>query len=133
MDDVLRKLNNQDQISLIQDFKSFLEKYSFDANDLNYSSSLKALQELTVRAKNIFGLENARAILLKIDNNSLDIVTRTGGGGGGEPQADCGCSQSNDWCQSPGKCESERCTVSSWGCGTLWWYKCDGKCKLFND
>ena len=52
----------------------------------------------------------------------------------------CECGTGDDWCDSIGNpaepsairhCQPvETCASSSWGCGFLWWYSCDGMCML---
>jgi hypothetical protein len=50
---------------------------------------------------------------------------------------DCECSILSQYCGYPQSigcykwtfyCEMGSCTVGSWGCGTFWWYECNGKC-----
>lgn len=44
----------------------------------------------------------------------------------------CNCSIDDDWCPGPfGSCSTaEKCKSTSWGCGLVFWFRCDGKCKL---
>jgi hypothetical protein len=55
-------------------------------------------------------------------------------------EVDCGCSAYSDFCSGSGainpeeptgqKCYgSSTCSSSSWGCGFMWWYGCDGMCR----
>lgn len=54
--------------------------------------------------------------------------------GQGQPQTPhCTCSQASDWC-SPGQiCDATSChnpNHGKWGCGTLWTWECDARCRL---
>ncbi len=51
------------------------------------------------------------------------------GGGGSGITSDCGCNQSDDWCDGPLECKSAECEESTHGCGTIWVKKCNGNCK----
>lgn len=49
----------------------------------------------------------------------------------------CNCSSSSNYCSSSWGpsilCDkTNKCGKTSWGCGTLWFYSCNGKCKLFS-
>lgn len=49
----------------------------------------------------------------------------------------CDCSSSSSYCSSSWgptiKCDqAKKCGSSKWGCGTLWLYSCNGKCRLFS-
>lgn len=49
----------------------------------------------------------------------------------------CNCSSSSNYCSSSWGpsilCDkANKCGKTSWGCGTLWLYSCNGKCKLFS-
>lgn len=55
--------------------------------------------------------------------------------GGPEPRShhaivspSCECSHSSDYCST--NCFGNGCTVSEYGCGTLWVYSCDGLCRV---
>lgn len=55
--------------------------------------------------------------------------------GGPEPKSHhavvaptCECSHSSDYCST--NCFGNGCTVSEYGCGTLWVYSCDGLCRV---
>lgn len=57
-----------------------------------------------------------------------------GSGGGGGSSNDCGCSQTNDWCDLAGEtggvsCKSHTCNTTSSGCGWFWKFSCNGICK----
>lgn len=41
----------------------------------------------------------------------------------------CSCSTESDWC-SNGGCTSGTCAFFTDGCGTLWWYICNGLCAV---
>lgn len=46
--------------------------------------------------------------------------------------ASCLCSTYDDYCPGSGNCVKDNgCTTTSWGCGLLWGYMCNGKCSLF--
>lgn len=52
--------------------------------------------------------------------------------GGGITQSICECSQRSDYCGWPvggsSRCDKPCEVNSSWGCGSLWLYSCDGSC-----
>lgn len=45
------------------------------------------------------------------------------------PQPQCSCSSGDDWCGSSTTCSNIECKESSGGCGILWSWGCDGRCK----
>lgn len=47
-----------------------------------------------------------------------------------EPYSSCNCSTSSDWCDSSSinECEKKSCDDSTYGCGTIWIYSCNGVC-----
>ncbi len=45
-----------------------------------------------------------------------------------KPKKDCVCSTSSDYCAINHKCKIKNCKTSSWGCGTLGGYSCNGLC-----
>lgn len=58
-------------------------------------------------------------------------------GTGASSSTDCNCSSTSNFCSSSWGpsivCDkTSKCGKSSWGCGTLWLYSCNGKCKLFS-
>lgn len=56
---------------------------------------------------------------------------------GGTSANKCKCSTGDDWCNAfggpGGECKQnyQNCDETTWGCGTLFIYKCDGKCVLY--
>jgi hypothetical protein len=40
----------------------------------------------------------------------------------------CTCSRESDWCSWGEKCKNIPCQGREWGCGTLIWHRCDGRC-----
>lgn len=44
-------------------------------------------------------------------------------------ESTCNCSMASDWCTPSGwDCEEVPCEETSWGCGTILVYDCDGRC-----
>lgn len=44
-------------------------------------------------------------------------------------ESNCDCNETSDWCTPQGwSCEDTQCTGSSFGCGTLLLYSCNGEC-----
>jgi len=79
------------------------------------------------------------SIVTAVGYDKLKSIVTTWGGSGtvdhtpsgmvGYAQ-DCKCSSGDDWCSGIGKCANPDCNKASWGCGTLFWAKCDGICTL---
>ncbi len=44
---------------------------------------------------------------------------------------ECKCSTYDDYCPVLGSCISGGCIITSWGCGLLFGYMCNGNCSLF--
>lgn len=71
----------------------------------------------------LFNDDELRSIMISLDNIEMAI-------GGG---SFCKCSNDSDWCGSPidaGDCSGACDHGSSSGCGTLWSYPCDGRCRF---
>lgn len=72
---------------------------------------------------NLFSDDELRSIMIHLDN-----IEKAALGG-----SFCKCSGDSDWCSSPidaGDCSGPCDHGSSWGCGTLWTYPCDGRCQF---
>lgn len=73
----------------------------------------------------LFDNEELKSLMINLDNASLAI---SGGGG-----LLCKCSSDSDWCDftvDAGTCSGGCDIVSSGGCGTMWGYPCDGRCRF---
>jgi hypothetical protein len=77
-----------------------------------------------VKARSLFPYFVIKGIVTNLnDDNIID--------GPGNPNQNCNCSIESDWCSSSWKCSypPDGCNSRALGCGTLWLYSCDGRCK----
>jgi|GEM_PF-6853408 len=117
--------------------------------DLILNNDLSEVESWMVNNSDILLPEQIESILttLFLPDPNYDLypykkgpVVVPGGGGGIGPhnpsplpdptQLQCSCSQVSDWCGSGTNCDPTNCEVpGSKGCGTLWQYNCEGRCK----
>lgn len=66
-----------------------------------------------------------------IDTNGTLLITNNKANSRAlTPYSSCNCSTSSDWCDSSSinECEKKSCEDSTYGCGTIWIYSCNGVC-----
>jgi hypothetical protein len=113
-------------------------------NDKEYSDQIDVFLKKWVNdGMDYFGwtkdeLGRMVATLMDVEIENQNVVLKTvsvGGGasagGGDKPLSyNCNCSRSSDWCGNSEECAKITCTIGS-GCGTIWRYDCDGRCRNF--
>lgn len=93
--------------------------------DVNqYFSSLTEEQRLVTFSSMVVDEEGVQGMIASTGSDSNASIN-------------CNCSSSSNFCSSSWGpsilCDkTSKCGKSSWGCGTLWLYSCNGKCKLFS-
>lgn len=113
-----------DNEALLAQFENFIRDwYSKAYNDLGWSRPL---------------IYYVAVVGHKLTGDMQQHFKEGGGLGGGTPDGgtsnDCGCSQTNDWCDLVGEaggvsCKSHPCNKTSSGCGWFWSFSCNGICK----
>ena len=134
MIEIKKKFNKQDELSIINDLIHKLQyKDFFDHKSPNRASYDTFLNTMSQNARSIFGEDMARDILTKLDTK---IISTSNQSFARDCYCDCDCNTSSDWCPGSGYCQEKllnNCREAGWGCGTFWWYNCNGDCTLFND
>lgn len=129
-------LSRQARVTLDQ-IAAFTEPERFQRRS---PDDLAALQRLSDTLKDEIGAEEAAVVLTmrnRADIPSVRSQVTTFLRQHFELHADdpsCDCSTESDWCYAS-LCASYtepgvNCTWQSWGCGNIFWYKCDGQCCL---
>lgn len=90
------------------------------------------IQQLRERGKPLFPGVLLRMIMADLENPA---GIKNAGGGGSTGVDQCDCSVRSDWCDIPvdvgGRCNPDACNRETRsGCGTWWWYRCQGDCTL---
>jgi hypothetical protein len=112
-------LLNQDLNSEQRDFLVKLEKYV--SHELFASKVKHDDTEIKSSAIRLFGVSIAQSLLTNLSQSFSLQVASSGRG--------CGCSTDSNWCGGNSTCDRGNCGYSQSGCGTLWWYGCDGSCQ----
>ncbi len=100
--------------------KNWIEK---GINELNWTRALIHSMVVCMETK-----ISSEGYLLETTNNNESLK--------GSDQGTCECSTESDWCNlgmnELGSCVQglNNCKTSSLGCGTLWSFTCNGKCRL---
>ena len=111
--------------------------------DININQALELQRDNYLNAWRLRGVDNIGFddrmlysiagridIIVNPDEPASMMQTEHGGSsiGVGDPQSDCNCSRSSDWCWGSTDCLQEKCSQTAHGCGTVWTYKCSGNC-----
>ena len=115
-------LLDKEQIRLIQQIRTKLNKDFFDPASSNQSENNKFAGEMTKKVIEVFGKKTAERYFARIEN-SISITSFSDG-------VDCNCNKSDDWCPDIGSCKGACDNSDSWGCGLFWSKPCNGKCKI---
>lgn len=121
------KLNNE-QLQYLGNLKEFIEPKLFTNEEIEKKSKNKLL-ELKEKAIYLFGVSIAYKILNSLATNEIDLLNYKIIDGDGD-LPNCNCSQSSDYCSGKTNCKwvVADCKSQS-GCGTLWIFPCDARCK----
>lgn len=124
-DELLRSnLYNEKQREFIISIRNEVQE-EFYSNPQLAKTKLKFFNTRRKFGSSLFEDVELRSIMINLDNIAPAIAS-----GGGKI---CKCSEVSDWCGSPidaGDCSGACGSQSSSGCGTLWGYPCDGRCRF---
>lgn len=83
---------------------------------------------------------------LSLDNKTLTVLFDSMAASDGDvqaiapvnpnvPRTNCTCSSASNYCSSSSwgiriPCDTKCTNVTTWGCGTLWGYSCNGRCSM---
>lgn len=97
------------------------ELYETPKNDASWSTKVdEPIRLFAKRALAVFGKEDGAMIFSELGGSAPTLHhART-------TLPACDCSHESDWCVYD--CWSSNCTSSTWGCGTLGLYACNGLC-----
>ncbi|MDI1234244.1 MAG: bacteriocin fulvocin C-related protein [bacterium] len=129
------------QSSKLNDLKAELNINLFDTIQNGQDSTFNTWMDNWVSSAGSLFTANQLFTIVAIHKNpsGCPAYTNVGGtGGNGSPsQLPCTCSFVKDWCDfmNPSGsntfyCKATNCAEVSLGCGTLWRYKCGGRCAL---
>lgn len=118
---------NGDLASRATDLKNKISLSLYDES----TTDLSVVESWVENNMTAFGYEKMKGL-----TTTLARLSAGGTIGGGTPgpaaSLNCSCSQRSDWCMNDDgtyvHCKGTSCDESS-GCGTLWLFKCNGRCS----
>ncbi len=137
----LTRVNEGNRLSLNEKQQEFLDKVRNLLNADFYTKEpdnglSQTVDDLTKEGLSLFSEEKFATIFSTIGTMTINYRDGTGPNLDLQAKPSCNCSVSSDMCPSDSwegrgpnqQCFKGKCTSSSWGCGTVWWYACDGTC-----
>jgi len=135
----------EEQISFITSFKTnWLKKDVFEKTSKTFKKFNQELPNIKYNSLVLFGVSDTYTLLFDLTafknkylkqkiigeqnrNTEKDAHNQNGQSGVFGPSNDCKCSKTDPYC-SVGDCIDNGCNQSSFGCGTLWLFACNGVC-----
>ncbi len=123
------------QISILENVKSDLKDIYSSTDPENEPCLIQLALDIDQYFTNLSDLDGQLIFDSMVTNeegvNEMIVYNPDKGGTG------CTCSTKSSWCSSSPYgprilCDKSACmNTTTWGCGTLWGYACNGKCNIF--
>lgn len=120
----------QDQLNFISNFRQqWLQIDLFDRTSDLFNNFNSQLPDIKHNAVTLFGVDDTYSLLFNLDLARRATQLQIALDDPGLSDNDCHCSKTDPYC-NVGSCVSNGCKESSWQCGTLWMFSCNGNCKF---